>query len=159
MKTIEQLAAEAVRRLEPQLDRLIYEGSKSKNHEILSGTAVLERKREKMNRIVAEAIHEGMNGAMASPAGPIVREVLDELGRATTKFPTWPTDALHAFAVIGEEAGELQKEVLQLTYEPHKSSEEAVRKEAIQLAAVSLRFLMSLERYAYQPRRQHRQHS
>jgi hypothetical protein len=34
-----------------------------------------------------------------------VRAVLAELDRATRKFPTWPTDPLHAVAVLGEEAG------------------------------------------------------
>ena len=34
-----------------------------------------------------------------------LNEVLAELNRATTKFPTWPTDPLHALAVLGEEFG------------------------------------------------------
>ena len=33
-----------------------------------------------------------------------------ELARAVKKFPTWPTDPLHALAVLGEEFGELTKE-------------------------------------------------
>lgn len=84
-------------------------------------------------------------------------EVADEVKRATAKFPTWPTDALHAVGVVAEEMGELQKEVMQLTYEPDKSTEESVRKEAIQLAAMAVRFLMSLDRYKYTPRPQHSQ--
>lgn len=84
-------------------------------------------------------------------------EVFAELDRATAKFPTWPTDPLHAFAVVGEEHGELQKELLQLVYEPHKSTPESVRTEAVQLAAMSLRFLMSLDKYQYQPLPQHKQ--
>ena len=43
-----------------------------------------------------------------------------ELARAVAKFPTWPTDPLHALAVLGEEFGELTKAMLQHTYEPHK---------------------------------------
>jgi hypothetical protein len=87
----------------------------------------------------------------------IISEVSAEVARATAKFPTWPTDPLHAFAVVGEEFGEAQKEVLQLTYEPHKSSLEALRKEAIQLAAMSIRFLMSFDRYEFTPGVQHSQ--
>ena len=45
-----------------------------------------------------------------------------EVLKATEKFPTWPTDPLHALAVLGEEYGELTKAVLQVTYEPHKAS-------------------------------------
>jgi hypothetical protein len=44
----------------------------------------------------------------------IIDEVLAELERATSKFPTWPTDPFHALSVLGEEYGELQKSVLQL---------------------------------------------
>ena len=88
---------------------------------------------------------------------PIITEILNEVERATRKFPTWPTDPLHALAVLGEEFGELGKEVLQSTYEPHKSSPEAIRKEAMQTAAMALRFCMSLDQYQYDPGHQHAQ--
>lgn len=88
--------------------------------------------------------------------GPIAL-ILDELRRAVTKFPTWPTDPLHALAVLGEEYGELTKATLQTTYEPHKSSHDDVRTEAIQTAAMALRFVISLERYEYTPGIQHQQ--
>ena len=91
--------------------------------------------------------------------GSALLAVCAEVDRATAKFPTWPTDALHAVGVVAEEMGELQKEVLQLTYEPHKATRDAVRKEAVQLAAMAIRFLMSLDRYEYQPRPQHSQNS
>lgn len=100
---------------------------------------------------------ERPSDAAACSASSIIAEIVAEVERATRKFPTWPTDPLHAFAVVGEEFGETQKEVLQLTYEPHKSSKEAVRKEAVQLAAMSIRFLMSLDRYEYAPLAQHSQ--
>ncbi len=87
----------------------------------------------------------------------IINEVLFELRRATVKFPTWPTDPLHALAVLGEEFGELNKEMLQLVYEPHKTSAAEVRKEAIQTAAMALRLAMSLDRYEYTPSDQHAQ--
>lgn len=88
--------------------------------------------------------------------GPIAL-ILDELRRAVTKFPTWPTDPLHALAVLGEEFGELTKATLQTTYEPHKSSHDDVRTEAIQTAAMALRFVISLERYEYTQGIQHQQ--
>lgn len=87
----------------------------------------------------------------------VIRQVMLELQAAAEKFPTWPTDPLHALAVLGEEYGELNKAVLQLTYEPRKegSSLTEVRKEAIQTAAMALRFVMSLDKYNYCECEQH----
>lgn len=85
--------------------------------------------------------------------------VMDELGRATRKFPTWPTDPLHAVAILGEEFGELTKAVLQTVYEPHKVPEGELRTEAIQTAAMALRFLASLDRYGFARSAQHVQSS
>lgn len=83
--------------------------------------------------------------------------VIDELNRATAKFPTWPTDPLHALAILGEEFGELNKAVLQLTYEPHKSSHADVLMEAVQTAAMALRFIAGLSFYRYNVSDQHHQ--
>ena len=93
----------------------------------------------------------------ACSASDIFAEIKAELARAMAKFPNWPTDALHAVGVVAEEMGELQKEVLQLAHEPHKSSKEWVRKEALQTAAMAIRFLMSLDRYEFTPGPQHPQ--
>lgn len=88
----------------------------------------------------------------------VLAQVLAELNRATAKFPTWPTDPLHALAVLGEEFGELTKAMLQFTYEPHKKvTRQDIRSEAIQTAAMALRLAMSLPQYDYAPANQHRQ--
>ncbi|KAF1697964.1 hypothetical protein CSC62_07400 [Pseudoxanthomonas jiangsuensis] len=87
----------------------------------------------------------------------ILADVMAELARATAKFPTWPTDPLHAVAVLGEESGELTRAVMQAVYEPHKGGREQVREEAVQTAAMALRFLMSLDEYEYAPGVQHEQ--
>jgi NTP pyrophosphatase (non-canonical NTP hydrolase) len=87
----------------------------------------------------------------------VIDQITAELERATVKFPTWPTDPLHALAVLGEEYGELTKAMLQLTYEPHKTTPEEVRAEAIQTAAMALRLAMSLDRYEYRRGEQHKQ--
>lgn len=98
--------------------------------------------------------------AIAPAAVPdALQDVLAEVGRATRKFPTWPTDPLHAIGVLGEEFGELTKAVMQATYEPHKNKPDDVRSEAMQTAAMALRFLASLDRYAYMPGVQHSQES
>ena len=88
---------------------------------------------------------------------PVVEDVLVELTRATAKFPTWPTDPLHAMGVLHEEVGELAKAVLQVVYEPHKSTLSDVRAEAVQAAAMALRFLLSIDRYTWNPGDQHDQ--
>lgn len=88
---------------------------------------------------------------------PMVLSVLAEVEKATEKFPTWPTDPLHALAVLGEEFGELTKDVLQMSYEPWKSNHAKVEEEAIQTAAMALRFLMSLKHYRYREGIQHDQ--
>ncbi len=87
----------------------------------------------------------------------ITDEILAEVQRAKCKFPIWPTDPLHALGVVGEEFGELTKDVLQMTYEPHKTNIDNVRTEAIQTAAMALRFAMSLDRYEYKQSAQHSQ--
>jgi len=86
-----------------------------------------------------------------------IEQIAAEVERAMRKFPTWPTDPLHALAVLGEEFGELTKDVLQLTYEPHKTTRENVRTEAIQTAAMALRFVASLDVYEYRRGEQHPQ--
>jgi NTP pyrophosphatase (non-canonical NTP hydrolase) len=86
-----------------------------------------------------------------------VQEARAEVERAIRKFPTWPTDPLHALAVLGEEFGELTKAMLQLMYEPHKSTHAQVLEEAIQTAAMALRLLVSLGTYNYRPGEQHEQ--
>lgn len=86
-----------------------------------------------------------------------INEVKGEVYKATTKFPTWPTDGLHAVSVLGEEYGELVKEVLQMTYEPHKTDKDKIRTEAVQAAAMAVRFLMSLDEYTYGAGVQHSQ--
>ena len=119
-----------------------------------------------MSSLGSGAVYRAM--IAASPAAPAVREreplpevlqqVIAELDRATRKFPTWPTDPMHALAVLGEEFGELTKAMLQFTYEPHKKvARTDIREEAIQTAAMALRLAMSLPVYDYAPSRQHKQ--
>jgi NTP pyrophosphatase (non-canonical NTP hydrolase) len=90
----------------------------------------------------------------------VIEQIAAEVTRATAKFPTWPTDPLHALAVLGEEFGELTKAMLQHTYEPHKGvTQQDIREEAIQTAAMALRLAMSLDSYEYRRGEQHKQSS
>ncbi len=80
-----------------------------------------------------------------------------EVSRASSKFPQFPSDPLHAVAVLNEEVGELNKAVLQQVYEPHKNSADDVIQEAIQAGAMAVRFLMSVDKFEYVRGIQHTQ--
>lgn len=58
--------------------------------------------------------------------------------------PGFPEDPIHAAAIVAEENGELQQAVLQWVYEGGR--ETAVYEEAIQTAAMALRFLFNMRR-------------
>jgi hypothetical protein len=80
--------------------------------------------------------------------------VRKEIDRATVKFPNWPTDPVHALAIVAEEIGELQKEVLQMTYEPSKTNSGLIMGEAVQVAAMAIRFISRIDSYKYEPSEQ-----
>lgn len=84
-------------------------------------------------------------------------DIYEEIERAIIKFPLWPTDPLHAVAVIGEELGELNRAILQVIYEPGKATVDDVCMEAIQTAAMAIRFVRSLSKYKYDQGFQHKQ--
>lgn len=94
---------------------------------------------------------------MSQAIDQALTDIICELTKATLKFPQWPTDPLHALSVLGEEFGELNKEMLQMVYEPHKTSFEEIRKEAVQTAAMAIRLYMSLDKYEYKQQPQHKQ--
>lgn len=73
----------------------------------------------------------------------VISAVFAELQRAERKFPGFPTDPIHAAAIVSEECGELQKACLQLTYE--NGDMQAVETEGVHTAAMALRFLFHLE--------------
>ena len=57
---------------------------------------------------------------------------------------------LHALAIVGEEYGELVKDVLQHHYEPNKGKTiDHIRAEAVQTIAMLHRFLNSLDAGKY----------
>lgn len=72
-----------------------------------------------------------------------VAEILAELERAETKFPGFPTDPIHAAAVVAEESGELVQAALQFSYEDE--GYQSMIREAIQTGAMALRFLINVK--------------
>jgi hypothetical protein len=79
----------------------------------------------------------------------IVSEIFKELRRAENKFPVFPSDPIHASAILAEECGELQQACLQWTYEGGESQH--VIDEAVQCAAMSLRFLFNVDNMKTRP--------
>ena len=67
----------------------------------------------------------------------ILSEVIDELIRAKSKFP--PMNSAHeGYAVLLEEVDELWEQV---RFRPSKRDMHLMRKEAVQVAAMALRFI------------------
>lgn len=87
----------------------------------------------------------------------VSEEIKREMARSLRKFPTWPTDPLHALGVVSEEHGELVKEVMVGVYAPAARRLGKITQEAIQLVVASTRFVMSLEHYSYTRSHQHPQ--
>lgn len=81
----------------------------------------------------------------------IQTEIDAEMARAVAKFPMWPTDMYHAFAIVGEEIGEVFKDIVQYHYEPHKNkSPETIRAECLQSMCMLMRFVAALDSGHYQ---------
>lgn len=78
-----------------------------------------------------------------------VNDVANELKRAMDKHPLWQRDLCYAFAIVQEEIGETQREVVQfqMESEPHQFLDKRaqIRKEAVEATAMCLRFLAHLD--------------
>lgn len=77
-----------------------------------------------------------------------ISQISDELAAAEKKHPTWPTDIIHASAILNEEAGELTQAAIDYHYDI--GSLEAIRREAAQVGAMAIRVLINLP-YAERP--------
>lgn len=76
--------------------------------------------------------------------GALIR-IVAELDKAEGKFPWWPTDPIHASAILNEEAGELTQACLNFTYA--EGEMESAVLEAAQVGAMAIRFLMGVGGY------------
>jgi molybdopterin biosynthesis enzyme len=70
--------------------------------------------------------------------------VAAELVRAEHKHPSWPADMIYGAAIVAEEAGELIQAAID--YELAKGPAGPLTTEAVQTAAMGIRFLMNLGR-------------
>ena len=75
----------------------------------------------------------------------VIHMILEELAKAEKQHPGWPTDPVHAGAIVAEESGELTRATLIHAYEQDNSH--GMLEEAVQTGAMAIRFLMNLERY------------
>lgn len=77
-----------------------------------------------------------------------ISQISDELAAAEKKHPTWPTDIIHASAILNEEAGKLTQAAIDYHY--HNGSLEKVRSYAARAGAMAVRVLINLP-YAERP--------
>jgi NTP pyrophosphatase (non-canonical NTP hydrolase) len=81
----------------------------------------------------------------------IWEEIELELRRAKKKFPSWPDHIVSRAAIVAEEAGELVQASLQYKYQRapeelvQEVQRERMKEEAVQTAAMAIRFLENLE--------------
>jgi len=71
--------------------------------------------------------------------------IQEELISAKTKWPGWPTDPIHAAAILAEESGEVVKAALHYSYEQGNLDE--LIKEAIQVGAMAIRIIENACKY------------
>jgi hypothetical protein len=71
----------------------------------------------------------------------VIGAVFDELRRAEELHPGWPENVFEQMAIIGEEFGEMQQAAIDFKY--HRGRQRRLYEEAVQVAAMSLRFLFN----------------
>jgi hypothetical protein len=84
----------------------------------------------------------------------LVDEIVAEYNRACALFPDWPDDAVHAAAIMSEEAGETLQAAIDFNFKSRKGGTSRyasllrnMRVEAIQTGAMVLRILLGMDRY------------
>lgn len=77
----------------------------------------------------------------------IAKDVLDELVRAEKIHPNYPSDPVHAAAIISEEAGEIVKAVNNIIDGKKTGRDSDYKTEAIHCAAMCIRFLKNIDNF------------
>ena len=84
---------------------------------------------------------------MAFTETDAVELILAELKRAKEQHPIWPTDPIHAAAIINEEAGELIQAANDYTYD-RENARSTMIEESVQVGAMAIRFLTNIGKYS-----------
>lgn len=74
----------------------------------------------------------------------VMKRIFEALAEAEAKFPGFPTDPVHAAAVVAEEAGELVQASLDYAY-CRSSTHDRMEKEAAHVGAMAIRFLLAVD--------------
>jgi len=72
----------------------------------------------------------------------VIEMIFKELRRAEEKHPGWPSDIVHASAILAEEVGEVVKDALDVHYQGISSDN--LKIEVAQVGAMAIRMLMNL---------------
>lgn len=75
-----------------------------------------------------------------------VKEMLDELEHAEAAHPDWPTEPLHAGAILAEEAGECLRDCVSYDETGREVLLASMSQEAVQTGAMAIRFLINAHR-------------
>ncbi|QBH96808.1 hypothetical protein EKN56_10550 [Limnobaculum zhutongyuii] len=91
--------------------------------------------------------HRAVNHSVPtnSPLSHLLLLLQAELERAVTVHSQWPTDAIHASAILNEEVGELTQAAIDFHF--YFDGHQRLREEAIQVGAMALRFLLNIDSY------------
>ena len=75
----------------------------------------------------------------------IIETILEEVHRAERLYPNWPTDMIHATAILSEETGEAVQASNNFWH--HGGARSEVVKEVVQSAATAVRWLLHDHKY------------
>lgn len=105
---------------------------------------------ELLSRLVFSEVQRVFNEQQTgAKLDEVYSKLTNELKRAESLWSAWPTDPIHAAAIIVEEVGELVKAIQDNKNKPKDCGKEDILKEAVQSGAMVLRFLKNFDKYDF----------
>jgi Zn-finger protein len=99
---------------------------------------------DKFGRAVSKVEQEQVYRDIAA-SGSVLDAVAEEVERAAQMYPWWPVNIVEQAAIAAEESGEVVKSVNNYYWKHGDDSVEDIRKEAVQAAAMWVRFIVNLD--------------